>query len=338
MASVLITGGRGFLGHLLAQEVLRRGELHYGPGPEQKSEPESKPEERAGERAAAGAAQGEVSSSEVEQKECNGAKLWGTQKVVRVVALDQSAPEAHHSLPGLEHAVGDITEERFMRELFEKNEFHSVFHLAAVLSGQAESDPELGMRVNVDATRLLLGCCRRTGRALRLVMTSSVAVFGRPSVSGAQALGTPSPLASEMAIETRPIADSSIDAKTDTSGEGQRTIDSSATAGPSAHTSKSTRKSAVGVFSEDTPVLPQSSYGAQKAMCELLLSDVRRKGGVEARAVRLPTVVVRPGKPNSATSSFCSSIVREPLKGEPAVCPVAPDLPLWIQVRQRTES
>eukprot|EP00850_Spirogloea_muscicola_P010767 SM000064S19789 [mRNA] locus=s64:604868:608535:+ [translate_table: standard] len=84
-------------------------------------------------------------------------------------------------------------------------------------------------------------------------------------------------------------------------------------------------------FTEDTLPIPLSSYGAQKAMAELLISDASRKGYLDGRAVRLPTVIVRPGKPNKAASSFCSSIVREPLQGEPAVCPVSPDLPLWVQ-------
>lgn len=72
---------------------------------------------------------------------------------------------------------------------------------------------------------------------------------------------------------------------------------------------------------------PQTSYGAQKAMGELLLNDYSRKGYVDGRGFRLPTISVRPGKPNRAASSFMSSIVREPLNGTEAVCPVDEDFP-----------
>lgn len=84
------------------------------------------------------------------------------------------------------------------------------------------------------------------------------------------------------------------------------------------------------VVEDDTPARPQSSYGTQKAIGELLVNDYSRKGFMHGCALRLPTVVVRPGKPNLAASSFASGIIREPLNGEPAVCPVPEDLPLWI--------
>lgn len=142
-----------------------------------------------------------------------------------------------------------------------------VFHLAAVVSGQAEADFDLGMRINFDATRLLLERMRRIGGGIRFVMTSSVAVFG---------------------------------------GDLPEAV-------------------------PDTHIwAPQSSYGTQKAMADLLLSDYARKGFVDARSVRLPTVVVRPGKPNLAASSFASGIIREPLHGVEAVCPVLPETVLWL--------
>ncbi|MBT7951482.1 MAG: SDR family oxidoreductase [Gammaproteobacteria bacterium] len=78
------------------------------------------------------------------------------------------------------------------------------------------------------------------------------------------------------------------------------------------------------------PALPLSSYGAQKAIAELLVSDYSRKGFCDGRVLRLPTVCVRPGKPNAAASSFVSSIIREPLNKESAICPVPVDLKLWI--------
>ncbi|MGL4723409.1 MAG: D-erythronate dehydrogenase [Scandinavium sp.] len=85
-----------------------------------------------------------------------------------------------------------------------------------------------------------------------------------------------------------------------------------------------------GTVTDATALTPRSSYGAQKAACELLVNDYTRKGYVDGLALRLPTICVRPGKPNRAASSFVSSIVREPLQGDTAVCPVPESLRLWI--------
>lgn len=84
------------------------------------------------------------------------------------------------------------------------------------------------------------------------------------------------------------------------------------------------------VVDETTAVNPRSSYGAQKAMGELLVNDYTRKNFVDGRVLRLPTICVRPGRPNLAASSFVSSIIREPLNGEDAICPVSPGLSLWL--------
>ncbi len=73
---------------------------------------------------------------------------------------------------------------------------------------------------------------------------------------------------------------------------------------------------------DSTPVHPQTSYGTQKAIVELLINDYTRRGFIDGRVLRLPTITVRPGKPNAAASSFASGIIREPLNGEDAVCPV----------------
>jgi nucleoside-diphosphate-sugar epimerase len=144
----------------------------------------------------------------------------------------------------------------------------SVFHLAAVVSSQAEADFDIGMRVNVDATRLVLERCRACAAAPKFVFASSLAVFG----------GTlPDPVP------------------------------------------------------DDAPVTPQSSYGTQKAIGELLVGDMSRKGFIDGRSLRLPTIVVRPGKPNKAASSFASGIIREPLAGLLATCPVAPTTRMWVQ-------
>jgi D-erythronate 2-dehydrogenase len=84
------------------------------------------------------------------------------------------------------------------------------------------------------------------------------------------------------------------------------------------------------VVDEATAVNPRSSYGTQKAMGELLVNDYTRKNFVDGRVLRLPTICVRPGRPNLAASSFVSSIIREPLNGEDAICPVSPELSLWL--------
>jgi D-erythronate 2-dehydrogenase len=157
--------------------------------------------------------------------------------------------------------TGDIADREAVRRVVSPGT-HSVFHLAAVVSGQAEADPHLGYRVNLDGTRAVLDACRMLGTCPRVVFASSLAVYG----------GVLPP--------------------------------------------------AVG---DDTPLTPQTSYGTQKAIGELLVNDYSRKGFVDGRAVRLPTVVVRPGRPNRAASTFASSMIREPLAGREAVCPVAPD-------------
>ncbi|EEY10857.1 hypothetical protein COI_0459 [Mannheimia haemolytica serotype A2 str. OVINE] len=84
------------------------------------------------------------------------------------------------------------------------------------------------------------------------------------------------------------------------------------------------------VITDGTAVTPQSTYGSQKAMCELLINDYSRKGFVDGIVLRLPTICIRPGKPNKAASSFVSGIIREPLHGEETICPVSGSLRLWL--------
>src|SRR5204863_9652627 len=143
----------------------------------------------------------------------------------------------------------------------------SMFHLAAIVSGMAESDFDLGMRINVDATRHLLEVCRSNGNRPRVVFTSSIAVYGGDLPA---------------------------------------------------------------VPAEETALNPQAAYGVQKAIGELLITDYTRKGFVDGRAVRLPTISIRPGRPNAAASSFASGVVREPLNGEEAICPVRPETRIWL--------
>ncbi len=162
--------------------------------------------------------------------------------------------------------TGDISDRSVLERVID-TKTEAIFHLAAIVSGQAEADFDLGMRINLDSSRLLLDACRARGHKPRVVFTSSVAVYG---------------------------------------GE------------------------LPDVVQNDTALNPQSSYGAQKAIAELLLNDYARRGFVDGRVLRLPTISVRPGKPNAAASSFASGIIREPLNGETAVCPVAGSTRLWL--------
>jgi nucleoside-diphosphate-sugar epimerase len=183
-------------------------------------------------------------------------------RVDEVVAVDQVSASAQDGVTSL---VGDVGDAAFIRQAVHGAD--SVFHLAAVVSGAAEADFDLGMRVNVDGTRALLEALRGDGRRPKLVFSSSVAVFGGALPA---------------------------------------------------------------VVEDSTTPMPQSSYGVQKLIGELLVGDYSRKGYLDGRAVRLPTIVVRPGKPNAAASSFASGIIREPLAGVEAICPVDAGTAMWV--------
>jgi nucleoside-diphosphate-sugar epimerase len=185
----------------------------------------------------------------------------GKQAAIDELVLFDVAPPAP-AMPAdkrLKIATGDIADPATVKGLIDHGT-GSVFHFAAVVSGQAEADTDLGLKVNLDGTRVVLEACRALGSTPRLVFTSSVAVYG----------GDLPP-----------------------------------------------------VITDDTPLTPQTSYGAQKAIGELLVTDYSRKGFLDGRALRLPTVSVRPGRPNRAASSFCSSLFREPLSGVDYACPVS---------------
>jgi nucleoside-diphosphate-sugar epimerase len=186
----------------------------------------------------------------------------GLGAVDELVLFDNAAPAL--TLPEdkrLSLVTGDIADRDIVNRLIAPGT-DAVFHLAAIVSGEAEANTDLGYRVNLDGTRAVLDACRALGTRPRVVFASSLAVYG----------GALPP--------------------------------------------------AVG---DDTALTPQTSYGTQKALGELLVGDYSRKGFVDGRALRLPTVVVRPGRPNRAASTFASSMIREPLAGLDAVCPVAPD-------------
>jgi nucleoside-diphosphate-sugar epimerase len=143
-----------------------------------------------------------------------------------------------------------------------------IFHLAAIVSGEAEADFDKGYRINLDGTRMLFEAIRKAGDGYRprVVFTSSIAVFGAPFHDK--------------------ISDEFL------------------------HT-------------------PLTSYGTQKAIDELLLSDFTRRGFMDGIGIRLPTICVRPGKPNKAASGFFSGIIREPLAGHEAVLPVPDRVRHW---------
>jgi len=190
----------------------------------------------------------------------------GTRREIGQIVLADVVPSTL-SHPRTSIVTGDLADPALVERVLTPDT-DSVFHLAAVVSGQAEAEFDVGMRVNLDTTRGLLERCRKLARPPKFVFASSLAVFGGALPD--------------------PVSDNAV-------------------------------------------ITPQSSYGTQKAICELLVTDLSRKGYVDGRSLRLPTITVRPGKPNKAASSFASGIIREPLAGMDAVCPVAPITAMWVQ-------
>ena len=190
----------------------------------------------------------------------------GRKRDVSALVLLDVVPPALSSDPRVVTITGDLADPAVVARAVAPDT-DAIFHLAAVVSAQAEADFDIGMRVNLDATRLLLERCRTLAAPPKFVFASSLAVFGGP-------LPDPVP--------------------------------------------------------DDAPLTPQASYGTQKAIGEYLLYDMTRKGFIDGRSLRLPTVTVRPGKPNKAASSFASGIIREPLAGVDAICPVARTTRMWV--------
>lgn len=208
-----------------------------------------------------------------------GRKL--TERLVRDGALDGKAIEKFTLLDviqadkpagfngAVETRAADLSASGEAEKLIESRP-DVIFHLAAIVSGEAELDFDKGYRINLDGTRYLFDAIRiangKDGYKPRVVFTSSIAVFGAP---------LPYPIPDEF------------------------------------HTT------------------PLTSYGTQKAICELLLSDYSRRGFFEGIGIRLPTICIRPGKPNAAASGFFSNILREPLVGQEAVLPVPESVRHW---------
>jgi nucleoside-diphosphate-sugar epimerase len=194
----------------------------------------------------------------------------GGRSIARLTLADVVAPVGPTTGAAVETLAVDLSAPGVAASLAAKRP-DLIFHLAAIVSGEAEADFEKGYRINLDGTRDLLEAIRREGQAApylpRLVFTSSIAVFGAPF---------PEAIGDEF-------------------------------------------------FST-----PLTSYGTQKAIGELLLNDYSRKGFVDGVGIRLPTIVVRPGKPNLAASGFFSNILREPLSGKEAVLPVSREVRHWF--------
>ncbi|HXF80471.1 MAG TPA: D-erythronate dehydrogenase [Usitatibacter sp.] len=182
----------------------------------------------------------------------------------RITLLDVAFPA------GLDRDFTCVTGEVSVRATLEKalgTDTGSIFHLAAVVSGGAEADFDLGYRVNMEGTHALLEAARELAQPPRVVYASSVAAFGGVLPE---------------------------------------------------------------VLDDSTTPAPQTSYGTQKVIGEYLVADYTRKGFIDGRSLRLPTIVVRPGKPNLAASSFASGIIREPLAGVECACPVPDSTGVWI--------
>lgn len=186
------------------------------------------------------------------------------QPIRALTAFDVVEGDYQH--PKLRYVVGDIADPHQVSALF-RDDTAAIIHLAAVVSGTAEANFDLGMRVNLDGIRNLLQAARAQTKPIRLLFASSIAVFG---------------------------------------GELPE------------------------VVRDETTPTPQGSYGIQKYIGEQLVQDYSRKGFIDGRSVRIPTVVVRPGKPNGAASGFASNIIREPLAGRRVVLPVDPATAMWV--------
>lgn len=225
---VVVTGAGGFLGRRLVQTLLQEGTLPDRHGKE--------------------------------------------SDLVSIVAVDRAKPEGLPQDRRLESRAADVSDAETVQRLILGDNgdepADGIFHLAAVVSAQAEQDYDLGMRVNLDGTRYIVDACRQMNRPARMVFASSCGVYS----------GDP----------RKPITDT-------------------------------------------TSARPLTSYGTQKRMGELLLCDAARRGFLDARSLRLPTIVVRPGKPNKAASSFASAVIREPLAHDDYVCPVPRDTQIFIR-------
>ncbi|MFO1202955.1 MAG: D-erythronate dehydrogenase [Tabrizicola sp.] len=190
--------------------------------------------------------------------------LAGALPCDRLTLADVVAPQV---VPGATSFAVNLTDPSAPGQLLQ-NRPDLIFHLAAIVSGEAEADMKKGYATNLDASRALFDAIAAIpDYRPRVVFASSIAVFGAPFPP---------------------------------------------------------------VIPDDFHITPRTSYGTQKAMTELLLSDYARRGILDGIALRLPTICIRPGKPNKAASGFYSSILREPLNGLPATLPVRDTIRHWF--------
>lgn len=187
----------------------------------------------------------------------------GNEKITALDLHDIVAPEPP-KVAGIEARglTGDLADEGAAEALV-ADKPDLIFHLAGIVSGEAEANFDLGYRVNLDGARRLFDAVRLSGHKPRVVFTSSIAVFGAPFPP---------------------------------------------------------------VIPDDFFTTPMSSYGTQKLIGEAILNDYSRRGFFDGIGIRLPTICVRPGKPNKAASGFFSGIMREPLDGKEAILPVSRDV------------
>jgi len=193
----------------------------------------------------------------------------GGKEIMRLALSDVVAPTVPTAWKGAASAdIADLSAPGVAARLVAQRP-DVIFHLAAVVSGEAEQDFDKGYRINLDGTRELFEAIRQVGDDYcpRVVFSSSIAVFGAP-------------FPTEVA--------------------------------------------------DDFHTTPMTSYGTQKAMGELLLADYTRRGHFDGVGLRLPTVCIRPGKPNLAASGFFSNILREPIHGSTAVLPVKDTVRHWF--------
>ncbi len=181
-----------------------------------------------------------------------------------MVLADVVEPAAIEAPFPVERITCDITDRAQVDEAVAGADV--IYHLAAIVSAQAEAEYDLGLEINLMGSLNVFQAARALGTTPVVVFTSSVAVYGGD------------------------VPD---------------------------------------MLEDWTALNPQTSYGAEKAAAELILTDMSRKGFIDGRGLRLPTITVRPGKPNKASTGFMSSIFREPLQGQPSNCPVDRDYPVW---------
>jgi nucleoside-diphosphate-sugar epimerase len=212
---ILITGGAGFIGQLVAKELLNDA----------------------------------------------------SHKVLLADVIEPPVPQGVKYPQNVRCVKADLCAKASVADLVKKD-LEAVFVFHGIMSSGAEANHELGMRVNVDATRNLLDQLKTTCPGVRVIYSSSQAVYGQPLPK---------------------------------------------------------------IVSESTVPTPESSYGAEKMICETIINDYTRRGFMNGLTLRFPTISVRPGLPTAAASSFLSGMIREPLNDQECIIPIAdPDFASWL--------